>query len=79
MTNPAWFNVTGDYQKQFVFNKNPGLKINIPEDAFVWYHFNLFCSDDIIKLIVIEQIKMPSSFFQKLDYRNRVDFPNGYQ
>jgi len=66
VTNLAWFNVTGDYQKQFVFNKNPGLKIYIPENASVWYHFNLFCSDDIIELIVIETNRNAEQFLSKI-------------
>jgi len=66
VTNLAWFNVTGDYQKRFVFNKNPGLKIDIPENASVWYHFNLFCSDDIIELIVIETNRNAEQFLSKI-------------
>ncbi|KAE9523001.1 hypothetical protein AGLY_016632 [Aphis glycines] len=66
VTNNAWFNVTGDYQKQFVFNKNSGLKIDIPETASVWYHFNLFCSDDIIELIVIETNSNAEQFLSKI-------------
>lgn len=66
MTNLAWFNVTGDYQKQFVFNTNTGLKIDIPENASVWYHFNLFCRDDIVELIAIETNRNADQFLSKI-------------
>jgi len=66
VTNRAWHNVTGDYQKQFLFNKNPGLKIVIPDNASVWYHFNLFCSDNIMELIVIETNRKAKQFLSKI-------------
>lgn len=31
----SWFEVTGQHQKQFVFDKIPGLKINIPENVSI--------------------------------------------
>ncbi|KAF0717591.1 Uncharacterized protein FWK35_00022851 [Aphis craccivora] len=65
VTNLAWFNVIGNYQKQFVLNKNPGLKIDIPENGSVWYHFNLFCSD-IIELIVTETNRNAEQFLSKI-------------
>lgn len=57
-----WSNVTGNNQKQLVFNGFPGLKINISANATVWDCFNLFFTDDIIELIVIETNRNAEQF-----------------
>ncbi|XP_008188519.1 piggyBac transposable element-derived protein 4-like [Acyrthosiphon pisum] len=65
VSNPGvqiWSNVTGNNQKQLVFNGFPGLKINISANATVWDCFNLFFTDDIIELIVIETNRNAEQF-----------------
>lgn len=65
VSNPGvqiWSNVIGNNQKQLVFNGFPGLKINISANATVWDCFNLFFTDDIIELIVIETNRNAEQF-----------------
>jgi len=42
-------------QKNIFFNGNPGIKIDIWPNATVWDYFNLFITDEIIDLMVIEK------------------------
>jgi len=49
-----WCDVTCKNQKNIVFNGNPGLKIDILPNATVWDYFNLFITNEIIDLMVVE-------------------------
>lgn len=62
----CWFEVTGQYQKQFVFDKIPGLKVIIPENVSVWYYLNLFISDNIFELIVVETNRNAEQYLSKV-------------
>lgn len=59
----GWFKVT---IKQFVFDKIPGLKVDIPENVSVWYYLNLFISNDIIVLIVVETNRNADQYLSKV-------------
>lgn len=54
--------MTVDNQHQFNFNKASGLKIQIPKNSSIWYYYNLFFSDDIINLIVVETNRNAEQF-----------------
>ncbi|XP_050063343.1 piggyBac transposable element-derived protein 4-like [Aphis gossypii] len=45
---------SGHHQKQFIFSKNPGFKVEIPNNATALQYFKLFITDEIIDLIVLE-------------------------
>jgi len=46
--------VTGHHQNQFIFSKNPGFKVGIPNNTTVLQYLKLFVTDEIIDLIVLE-------------------------
>ena len=50
----TWNDVTNQNQKYFLFEKNPGLKIEIPHNVTIWMYLNLFITDEIINLMVVE-------------------------
>lgn len=48
-----------------MFEKNPGLKIEIPHDASIWSYLNLFITDEINNLIVVETNRNTDHVFSK--------------
>lgn len=61
----VWLDVSGTYKKSFMFNKIPGLKIDIPDNVSVLNYFKLFCSTDIFELMVIEIKRNAEQFLSK--------------
>lgn len=57
--------MTGNNQKQFTFSSNPGLKITIPTDFTAWNCLNLFLTNEIIDLIVVETNRNAEQFLSK--------------
>lgn len=61
----TWNDITNQNQKNFLFEKNPGLKIEIPHNATIWTYLNLFITDEIINLMVVETNKNADQVLSK--------------
>ncbi|XP_060874821.1 piggyBac transposable element-derived protein 4-like [Metopolophium dirhodum] len=64
-SSTVWFDVSGTYQKPLIFNKTPGFKIDIPDNASALNYFKLFCSTDIFELMVVETNRNAEQFLSK--------------
>lgn len=62
----TWNDVTGHHQKQFIFSKNPGFKVEIPNNATALQYLKLFITDEIIDLIVLETNRNADQVLSKL-------------
>jgi len=68
ISEQTWNNVTGKNQKQVLFEKNPGLKVVIPNNATIWTYLNLFITDKITDLIVMEINRNSNQVLGKCKY-----------
>jgi len=66
ISEQTWNNVTVKNQKQVLFENNPGLKVVIPNNATIWTYLNLFITDKITDLIVMEINRNANQVLSKL-------------